>query len=122
MRERDVEPLVPQRVRRVLQHARARHRRLRHGHRDVRVARDDPPVVVLPRVLASAVGRLLGVEFDSVTGGYATADTLREDIHVRQVPRLDDFQIEVAVKIRNAIVVAASVRHVPLRRVYRLGF
>jgi len=122
MRERDVEPLVPHRVRRVLQHARARHGGLRHRNRHIRVARDDPPVVVLPRPLASTVGRVVGVEFDSVAGGYTAAKTLREDVHVRQVTRLDDFQIEVAVKIGNAFVVAGSVRHVPVRRVYSFEF
>jgi len=123
MRERDVKPLVPRRVRRVLQHARARHRRLRHRNRHVRVTRDDPPVVaLLPRPLASTVGGVLGVEFDSVAAGYAAAETLREDVHVRQVPRLNNFQIQVTMKVGDAIVVAARVRHVPVRRVYSFEF
>ena len=109
-----MELFLPDRILRVLQHARARHRGLRHRNGDVRVARDDPPMMVRPCTLAAAVavggGGSVGVEFDSVAGGDAAAEALGEDVHIGQVARLDDFQIEVAVKIGNAIVVA-SIRH-----------
>ncbi|CAJ1965116.1 unnamed protein product [Sphenostylis stenocarpa] len=109
MREWDVELLFPLRVLGVLLHSHACHRRLRHLNRHVRAIRDDPPVVA--RLLASTVGGdIVRVEFDCVIS-YTATKTLREDVHVRQLPRLDDFQIKVTMNIDDAIVIIAGNDH-----------
>lgn len=113
MSQRDVEPLVPARVLRVANHARARHGGLRDRDSDVRVAGDDFSVVAAGGAAAvggGCFGGVGGVEFDGIAGGDAAADALGEDVHVRQASGLDDFEVEVAVEVDVAIAVT-GLRH-----------
>ena len=90
-----IELLVPLRVRGVLNDASACHGGLGDRNGDVWITGDDLAVVV-----TTSVGFGGGVTWiDSVTGGEATAEMLRHEVHVRQVYGLDDFQIQVTVEV-----------------------
>lgn len=89
---------------RVLEDARASHGGLRDHNGDVRVAGDDFPAWVVGAVVGSG-GFGGGAEFDGVAGGDASAETLGDDVHVGQPACFDDFKVEVAVEVHEAIAV-----------------
>lgn len=109
--QRDVEPLVPERVLGVLDDSRARHGRLRDHNGDVRVAGDDPGAVVdLPvraaasSAFATAVG-VVGIgggasswALDGAADGDTAAEVVGDDVHVRQVTSFHDPEVQVAME------------------------
>lgn len=99
VRQRDPEMLVPHGVLAVGDDARASHRGPAETDGDVRVAGNDLPVM-RTRPLRG-LWREGGGE--SLEGGEDSAETLRQQIHIRQTPSLYDFQIEVAMKAHHRL-------------------
>lgn len=124
----DVEPLVPVRVLGVLDHARAGDGGLRDVDGDVRVAGDDPRVVVDLPVGAAAFGVAViagrgggeGGILNGAAGGEATAEVVGDDVHVRQAASFDDPEVEVAMEVDQLRL--RSVRHGSSEREIRGGY
>ena len=100
MSQRDLEMLVPRRVLGVWDDARARHGGASDADGDVRVAGDDLAVVVtvLFALLIAGDRGAAGVE-----SREESAEALREHVHVRKKPSLNDSEIEVPVEVHHGV-------------------
>ena len=104
-----MEALVPLRVLRVGDDARAGECGRGNGDGDVGVAGDDLPVVVqLPVVAAAGLAAAAGVDFavgGGSAGGEAAAEALGEEVHVGERARLEDVELQISVQVDNRRVV-----------------
>lgn len=64
------------------------------ANRDIRIAGDDLAVVLT--ITAVIGGKWLATEIEC---GEATAETLRDQVHVRQASGLDDFQLKISMEV-----------------------
>lgn len=103
MREWDIKVLIPDRPDRIRDHARTRHGGPREADGDVRIAGDDVLVVavaaieVVLHVLLEARA-LLRERRGAAEDGGDSPESLREEVHVREVASLDNLDVEVAVE------------------------
>lgn len=71
------------------------------AHNDVRIAGDDPPVVLVVTVTVIIGGARLAADVEC---GDAAAEALGDQVHVRQASSFDDLQVEISVEVYYVVV------------------
>lgn len=95
----DDEVFIPLRVLGVLNNMRTGDGGLRDANGDVRIAGDNPAVLVNPAVTTITMGiGVVGGTFESVAGSEATAEMLGDEVHVRQVTSFMNGEVKVAME------------------------